>query len=420
MNDWLSLLMLWVFPAMAFVLALVASMMFANNLPMFTRWRGGQLNPVDEQPSVSVLIPARNEAAGIRQSVESILENTGADLEVVVLDDDSEDDTAQIVRELSDADTRVRLIQGRGLPEGWNGKQHACYQLAEAAKHDLLLFLDADVRLRPTALQQLARRKAQSTKAVRDGSIRMELNRGFDEGNSGSGYVGESLGLLSAFPHQETGTLLEKLLIPMMHYILLCYLPFQRMRSSASPAFASGCGQLFFTDRESYRRSGTHEAIRSSRHDGIKLPKAYRHHGMMTDCVDGTDVASCRMYTSAGEVVRGLLKNATEGIANFRLLVPFTVLLGGGNLLPYVVIVYAMTIGQDSASARSVNVALILSVAAIVLSHMPRWVAAKRFRQSIIGAILHPVSIVVFLVLQWTAFFNHLTGKQIAWRGRST
>ena len=314
-------------------------------------------------------------------------------LEVVVLDDGSTDRTGEIVRRLEQQDDRVRLIEGIGLPDGWNGKQHACFRLAGEARYDHFLFLDADVRLAPTAIEQLMKRKL--------------TPRGE-----------HTIALLSAFPRQETGTILEKMLIPMMHFILLCYLPFSRMRGSAHPAYASGCGQLFLTDRESYQRAGTHEAIQASRHDGLKLPKAYRKHGMLSDCIDGTDIATCRMYRSAGEVIRGLLKNANEGIANKRLLLPFTFLLAVANLLPWFTLAYALTRGRTDINSTILLVAVLVSLMAIVQSFVPRLLGVVLLKQSWLGALLHPFAILLFLFLQWWAFANHLVGKQVTWRGR--
>ena len=95
---------------------------------------------------VSVLIPARNEAASIRPALDSVLSSVHLDFEVLVLDDHSEDQTASIVESFASRDPRVKLLQSKALPEGWNGKQHACWQLANAANYDRLLFLDADVR----------------------------------------------------------------------------------------------------------------------------------------------------------------------------------------------------------------------------------------------------------------------------------
>ncbi|WP_302118823.1 glycosyltransferase [Allorhodopirellula heiligendammensis] len=400
MNDWFMVVMLWVLPLLSLLLASVAALMFAGNLPQFLRWRAGELSPTEEEPSISVLIPARNEATGITRTVNAVLANTGVVLEVVVLDDDSVDGTGELVQQIADQDPRVRLISSPELPAGWNGKQHACCRLAEAAQFDLLLFLDADVRLKPTALQQLTRRKAQYAET---GPAK-----------------GKPIALLSAFPNQETGSLSEKMLIPMMHYILLCYLPFSRMRSRTDPGYAAGCGQVFVTDREAYQRSGTHAAIRATRHDGIHLPRIYRQNGMLTDCVDGAGLATCRMYHGAAQVVRGMLKNAHEGIANWRLLVPFTILLAGASLLPYVTLGYALV--QYAAGDHRISIwfAALVSVAAIFLSHLPRWVAAWKLPQSPTGAFLHPVAIGLFLTLQWCAFVMHLCGQQIAWRGRDS
>lgn len=364
------------------VCGLVPAAMFFSNLPLFTPEVQGNEDEPESRASVSVLIPARDEAEGIALSIAAALASERVDVEVVVLDDHSTDDTAGIVKSMSESDTRVRYALGADLPAGWNGKQHACKQLAELAANSPLVFLDADVRLRPEALDRLT----------------CYLNRSDAE-------------LISAFPHQETGTLLEKWIIPLMHYVLLGFLPMARMRDSNHPAYAAGCGQLFMTSAEAYRRAGTHEAIRESRHDGLKLPRAFRTAGMMTDVIDGTELADCRMYSSAGEVFRGVLKNASEGIANPRLIVPFSILLVGANVLPVITLIWSMIAQQW--------LAMLLSIAGVVIGHLPRAVAAIRFRQSVLGVVFHGPATLLFIGLQWVALLNHLSGRQVAWRGRT-
>lgn len=404
MIAWLQWFIIAVLPFVSLALATLAAGMFVSNLALFMDGESAEAikatEPNDDSPPrVSVLIPARNEEGSIHACVESILRSVQVDLEVIVLDDGSTDQTGSIVRELVQQDQRVKLIEGIDLPEGWNGKQHACYRLAQHAEFEHLLFLDADVRLEPTAIIGLCRRR------------RVQ-------------HEGGDIGLLSAFPRQVTGTLAEKLLIPMMHFILLSYLPFARMRGSNHPAYASGCGQLFFTTQDAYQAAGTHAAIRSSRHDGLKLPKAFRENGMLTDCVDGSQWASCRMYTTTGEVVRGLLKNAHEGIANARLLIPFTILLGGANLLPWITLAFALSkrsslVTEGLPVSTSVVIGILVSTIAILVSYVPRLTAAIRLRQSIVGAILHPIAILGFLLIQWWAYANHLRGRQVTWRGRT-
>lgn len=374
--------MIWFLLALLGLLfAAIPAAMFVQNLRQFLPPHA-PADPASALPSVSLLIPARDEEAAISAAIQTGLASRDVDLEVVVLDDHSTDRTAAIVTAWTEQDHRVRLVAGRELPDGWNGKQFACFQLAQAARHERLVFVDADVRLEPDALARLLAHQ-DSTGAQ----------------------------LLSAFPHQVTGTWLERWLIPMMHFILLGFLPITRMRQSLNPAYAAGCGQLFVTAKEDYQAAGTHERIRASRHDGLKLPAAYRRAGLSTDIVDGTPIASCRMYRGASQVVRGLLKNASEGIASPRLIVPFSAILLGGALLPWVTLVAAIL--------QRTPAAFLVSLVALALTHLPRALAARRFRQSWLGVICHTPSVVSFVMLQWLALFNSLSGRQVAWRGRT-
>ncbi|MHB1561089.1 MAG: glycosyltransferase family 2 protein [Isosphaeraceae bacterium] len=342
-------------------------------------------SPGRPAPRISVLIPARNEESSIGAAVSAVLASRDVELEVLVLDDRSEDATAEVVGAIAQADSRVRLIRGPELPPGWCGKQHACWVLAGQASHPLLVFLDADVRLAPDALVRMA--------AFLDAS-------GSD--------------LASGFPRQETVGLLEKLVIPLMHFILLGFLPIRRMRRSSDPTFAAGCGQLFITTHEAYRRSGGHTSIRGSLHDGIKLPRAYRLAGLHTDLFDATDLAACRMYRSAGEVWRGLAKNAGEALAAPRMIVPMTVILLGGQVVPFVVLAAELAAGP----ARWNLAMLAGALAAAAASWYSRWMLAFRFGQSRLGAFLHPVGIVVLVAIQWYAWARDLSGQPSSWKGR--
>jgi len=145
----------------ALTLAAIPAAMFLWNLPQL---RPPTISATKGQPDIaalsptalSVLIPARNEAANIRGALTSVLANQGVDFEVVVLDDHSTDGTAEIVRAFATADARVRIETAPPLPPGWCGKQHACHILSQHARHPLLVFVDADVRLAPEALTAFA------------------------------------------------------------------------------------------------------------------------------------------------------------------------------------------------------------------------------------------------------------------------
>ena len=296
------------------------------------------------------------------------------------------DATAAIVADLAASDRRVRLVRGLPLPAGWCGKQHACWQRAAAARHDILLFLDADVTLAPDGVAR---------------AVAFLDKRGVD--------------LASGFPRQETGCLLDWLLLPLIHFVLLGYLPLAIARSDNRPGLAAGCGQLFVTRKEAYRACGGHAAIRASLHDGIKLPRAYRAAGLSTDLFDAGDIASCRMYATDRDVLRGLGKNATEGIAAPGSIVPFTLLLAGGSILPVIVVASGLATGWRGWPWWAVAASLV----AAVVSWLPRCLAVARFGQSISSALAHPVGVAVFLVIQWTALVRRLLGLRTSWRGRS-
>lgn len=383
MSPWLIL------AAAAAGCALVPAAVYLVNLTVYRPPREGERFGVP-RPPVSVLIPARDEEGSIGTAVRSALASRGVELEVVVLDDGSTDRTAGIVRALAAEDDRVRLAAAPPLPAGWCGKQHACARLARLARHDVLVFVDADVRLAPDGL----------ARAV-----------DFLESSGAA--------LVSGFPRQVTGTLLERMLLPLIHFVLLGFLPMWRMRGNRNPAYGAGCGQLFVARRGEYEAAGGHAAIRASLHDGVKLPRAFRRAGFRTDLFDATEVAACRMYTSGREVWNGLAKNATEGLAAPAAIVPWTVLLGAGQVLPpFLLLVLAAGRGLGWWPAVP-GEALALAALATVAAYLPRLDAARRFRQSLLGAALHPLGVALLLAVQWHALARRLAGRPAAWKGRS-
>ena len=372
------------FAILLLALAALPAMMFVRNLPLYRPAPKVNLQMPDSATGISVLIPARNEAAGIETTLNCLQKSNFSPLEIIVLDDASTDRTAEIVTELASKDSRIQLLTSAPLPDNWNGKQHACWQLASAAKHDWLLFLDADVHLAPEALDRIAAELAQRP---RD--------------------------LLSGFPRQQTETFLEQLLIPLMHVVLLGFLPLDQMRTSRKPEFGAGCGQLFVARRTAYFAADGHRAICASRHDGLKLPRAFRTAGFDSDLFDATDIASCRMYTSMQQVVRGLLKNAHEGIAQPKLIGVFTVLLLGGQTLPIFFFAHALYYGWPT-------VAIAVLALATLLSFVPRGLAAAKFQQPWLGVALNPIAVALFVALQWWSLARTTLGRQpIPWRGRS-
>ena len=367
----------WVLASIAFGLAITSAIITAGNLPRFRRLP----RVTGKASSVSVLIPARNEAGGIEVCVRSVLNNTGVDLECVVLDDHSTDDTAEIVRRIASDDPRVRLESAPPLPEGWCGKQHACMTLSTRARHDVLMWIDADVTLAPDAL-------ARAT-AFLDA---------------------DESALISGFPKQRTGTWMERLVVPQILFVLLGYLPMTRMRRSKEPSLGAGCGQWFIARREAYETVGGHRAVRASLHDGVTLPRAFRRHGFMTDLFDATDTATCRMYRGASATWNGFAKNATEGMAGPVGIWVWSVLLLGGHVLPWVLLL-AWPWWPTGAGW--------LVGAAALLNAWQSLTVMRRGEQGWTSGLLRPAGVCVMMAIQWYAFVRKRIGKPVGWRGRA-
>ena len=363
-------------------LAALPVAMFVANLAQFRRAPAAP--GAAEMPAVSILIPARDEEHSIRACVESALASRGVRPEVIVLDDHSRDATAAVVHDVAAGDPRVRLEPAPPLPAGWCGKQHACHVLSTLAGHDLLLFIDADVRLAPNAAARAIAFLNQSGAA-----------------------------LVSGFPRQETGSLLEKLLLPLIHVVLLGYLPLRMMRQRPTDAaFGAGCGQLFLARRAAYERVGGHGAVRRSLHDGITLPRAFRAAGFATDLFDASDVSRCRMYHGARQCWEGLAKNATEGMASPRAIAPWTILLLGGHVLPPALLAALLLTGTRAPAAVAV------AAAATGMLLVMRVAGAVRFGHSPVGVLLHPLAVALLTAVQWAALLRRLRGRPAGWKGR--
>jgi hypothetical protein len=334
-------------------------------------------------PRVSVCIPARNEEMNVGPVVRGALASRGVEVEVLVYDDQSTDGTPGILARLCTEDARVRAVETRPLPEGWNGKQWGCERMGQAARGEWLLFTDADVRLAPDCLVRALDEAA---------LLRADL--------------------LSTIPREEVGSFLERMVVPLIHWMLFSWLPMPRMRTTNDPATSAGCGQFLLVRREAWRAAGGHAAFRDSMHDGIRLPRNVRRAGLRSDLYDGSDGVRCRMYRGAAQTWRGFTKNAYEGLGSPLVLAVFTLLEAGGILLPWAWLAAAAASGGMPLGPT------VLAWFAVGAQLVQRALLAARFSQPVSCVLLHPVSIALLLAIQWRSWWLHVT-KRRAWKGRT-
>ncbi|MCC8172359.1 MAG: glycosyltransferase family 2 protein [Parabacteroides sp.] len=249
--------------------------------------------PGRKPPSVFVLIPARNEARTIGSLLADLSRSAVRPLEIIVCDDRSDDGTARVVKETGRMlGLPVRLIRSLPLPDGWTGKNFACFQLARQASGVYFLFLDADVRI--------------GREAIARALVTARRNR---------------LGLLSVFPCQRLKTWGEKSVVPLMGYILLTLLPLRAVRKAAGqPALAAANGQFMLFRSDTYRRLQPHRNVRNTPVEDIRIARYYKSRGILTGCYTGNSGVSCRMYRNFREAVNGFARSLPAFFGGSRLL----------------------------------------------------------------------------------------------------
>jgi hypothetical protein len=238
-------------------------------------------DPPPANETVSLLLPVRNEARRVEPCLRALLAQRGvARMEILVLDDESTDATAAVVRDVAGGDPRVRLLTGAPPPRGWLGKPHACAQLAAAARGNVLVFVDADVVLAPHAVAA---------------AVALLRSTGLD--------------FLSPYPRQVAETPSERLIQPLLQWSWLTTLPLRLAETSRSPWLCAANGQFLVVDAVAYRRAGGHRVVRGEVLDDLALARALKRSGGRGGVVDGTGLACCRMYEGWAEVRDGYTKS---------------------------------------------------------------------------------------------------------------
>ena len=240
---------------------------------------------------ISVLIPARNEEKNIGAILMDILTQHHRNIEILVFDDQSTDNTSEEVAKIMKHRNSIRLINSNGLPNGWLGKNHACHSLAMEAKGDYLLFIDADVRLRNNVV-----------------------------GKTLSFAKKKHLKLVSIFPKQLLKSWGEHATVPIMNYILLTLLPLILVRKTGLSSIAAANGQYMFFEKENYMKLLPHQTMKAEKVEDIKIARYYKQKQLKTACLANEEGVKCHMYNSYKESVNGFSKNVTSFFGGSTLL----------------------------------------------------------------------------------------------------
>ena len=362
------------------------------NLLTFYRLRGTG-RPTISLPTLSILVPARNEEHCIAACVRSLIEQSYEPLEVLVLDDNSCDTTATIVQRLIDElplaqKGRLRLLHGEALSPGWMGKSFACHQLAQQAQGNYLLFTDADTVYAP-----------ETAKAVIDCMHAFGAR------------------LLTAQPEHVVESLGERLVVPLLNFTILTLLPVALIPRRPEASLAIGNGQVLCFHRSAYEAVGGHEAVKGRVLEDVLLARAVKAAGYRMIFIDALELVRCRMYRSFTDVWVGFSKNL---FAFYNYSLPFALVALILNLLlfvmPPLILLVSLVIPIQF-------LILVSATTAYTLAILMRICLTLRFTHSQRGlmlllCLLHPVAIGLECLILLNSMRWYYGGTGIVWKGR--
>jgi chlorobactene glucosyltransferase len=370
--------------ALPWTLAAVLAPVLIRRRPRLIENRGPSL---EDQPRISVIVPARNEAENISGIVATLLSSDYAKYEIIIVDDRSTDGTTEIARRLAaNHPERIRLVEGADLPAGWMGKCWACWQGFQQATGDVLVFTDADTRHHPALL-----------------------------GHAVGAIHRHSADLVSAFPRQLMFTFWERIVQPhVFTAIMLRYRDGLRINRTRDEHHVIANGQFMAFPRSSYEAIGGHQSVRAEVVEDLCLAQRTIRHGGKLHIAWADDLIATRMYRSLRGLIEGWSKNLAR--ASRHTVDPWL-----RPFLPWLVALFLVTFwaGPPLAllSALFLPVALPLgwSVTA-TLASLVFWLTMHRMlRISPTTAILYPLGAIVTAGL---FVRSTLLGEKITWKGR--
>ena len=366
---------------MSFIFFQVVVLIIAlSNIILLHRHRH-QNEPMN-YPSVSILVPARDEEKRISACIHSLLDQDYPTYEVIVLDDQSSDDTAGILQRIGIDNPRLKILAGTPLPEGFSGKNWACSQLAQHAQGDLLLFTDADTIFQPQTLKEVVR-----------------------------ALLGEQADLITGYPRQIMKSWGERLLVPFFLWAVLCFTPLWLAYRLRLPSLSNAVGQMMLFQREAYQKVGGHAALGGMIVEDIALARSIIRAGLRWRVVNITDLISCRMYIGGREAFSGFAKNLFATF-DYSLGEFVFVYLWLGVLFLEPLIILAFKLFGIASTASSIELAICIGLSLLL------WcIAYGELRLPITLSLLYPITIIANEYAAFQSLVCSLSGR-LSWKGR--
>lgn len=335
-----------------------------------------------QAPLVSIIIPARNEEGSIGAAVRSALSQSWRRLEVIVVDDASDDGTADEAREAGGGDERLRVMPGRPLPAGWLGKPSAVWHGQSLASGDVLLFIDADVKLHRSAVSQC---------------MEAMEERGLD--------------MISLWGTWLMESFWERTVQPVVGGFVRGAHPLDKVNDPESPeAFANG--QYIMIRRSAYDAFGGHQVVKDEVLEDVRFAQRAKAAGLRVGMFLAPSLFSVRLYTSLSEIWHGMLKNFYHGMnRSVGLALLAAAFVSTTTLLPFALVVLGGALGDEALIAAScLNIALMYGF---------RLAQDSLMGMSRVYGLTHPLGTAVLVGIILVSMWRGLRRRPTSWKGRA-
>jgi chlorobactene glucosyltransferase len=338
-------------------------------------------------PRVAIIVPARDESANIGACLAALLAQDYPRLAIVVVDDESTDDTAAIVRRLGTQDRRIVLMQSPPLPPGWTGKVNACAAGARAVADaaEWLCFVDADIRAQPALIAS----------AIGAASR-------------------EAIDLLTLAPRQELQSFAERLVLPCGFYLLSFSQNLARMQAADSDD-AAATGQFMLIRRAAYEDVGGHAAVSRSIVEDIDLARLMKRRGHRVLMQDATALMSVRTYTGWATLWPGLARTLVDLLGGPTATLVTTAT--GVTLAWAIVLIPAFDLAGCAAGTQNACLAAVPALVGAAAAFGLHLAGAAYFRIPLIYGLLFPLGYTAGAVIALDGLRRRTSGR-VRWKGR--
>ncbi|MEN9927977.1 MAG: hypothetical protein RJB27_1053 [Actinomycetota bacterium] len=320
--------------------------------------------------TVAVVVPMRNEAENVEGIVATLLAQDGP-VHFYLLDDNSEDLTFDLLHRFTAGDSRFTVIKGAALEDGWIGKTWALQQLYEASNEEILISIDADVRLTSDAINK-------SVTLLRT----------------------TQLDFLSPYPRQIARTFGERLIQPLLQWSWLTTVPLRFAEGSGRKSMAVANGQFFVVRRSALDSIGGYQSVKHAVIDDVFLARQLIATGASGTVVDGSDIAETRMYASWREIKAGYGKSLSKAFGSLAGAIFVSTFLFATSIAPLILGLLGNLYG-------------LLGFLTIVGT---RVLSAAKSRGNLLDSVLHPISIAALIYL---IVYSYLVRGTVTWKGRT-